>query len=403
MESLRSALGSQESLQLGVAAMGTAPFEPFDEDSVRYFHLEAPFSRSGFGGVLDRWRHNSDDRPRVAEAFKLVDDFEPDLIHVHGSEGPFGLLAERTPVPVLISLQGVLHIYSKLYFAGVPRMDVLRDVMSMEFAKGRGLVHASWNMSVQARRELRILGSCDFFAGRTEWDRASVAAVNPDAQYYQAEEVLRPEFYGVEWQPSLDGPFVIYTTGGPAPYKGLVHLLEAVAQLRNSLNRDVKLRISGRILDTHMWPIAQRAVARLHLENAVSWLGPLPPAAIAAELMATSVYVHPSLIDNSPNSLAEAMTVGVPCVASAVGGIPSMVDDGGDGLLCRSNDVTALVEAMAAVQADTALATRLGANARVRALVRHNPASIARATTEMYQDVIARRAVQQVAVHHAVR
>ena len=100
------------------------------------------------------------------------------------------------------------------------------------------------------------------------------------------------------------------------------------------------------------------------------------------------VYAHPSLIDNSPNSLAEAMLVGVPCVASAAGGIPSMIEDGRDGLLYPPGDVEALAATIAAVTSDRAMARRLGAAARKRALVRHDPTAIARSTSMMYEDIL---------------
>jgi glycosyltransferase involved in cell wall biosynthesis len=390
MEGLRTALGTQDSVQLGVAAKGVKPFEPFDEEGVRYFHVEPPPAKGRFLGVAEGWRHRPDDRSLLANASAVVESFQPDLIHVHGSEGPFGLLGEATSIPLIVSLQGLLVVYSRFCLAGVPLVDVARRVTSAEFAKGHGPIHESWDMRFEAQRELRILRSCRYVAGRTEWDRSVVSIVNPGAHYYQAEEVLRPEFYCHEWQAPQDGPFVVYTTGSSAPYKGLICLLEAVALLRGSVRREVRLRIGGEIVGSSMWPIARHAVSRLKLENAIRWLGALSPAGIASELKGASVYVHPSLIDNSPNGLAEAMIIGVPCVASSVGGIPSMIRDGTDGLLCGPNDVYDLAGRIAAIEADASLAARLGSNARARAERRHDPNAIAGATASMYADIIAR-------------
>jgi len=390
VESLRRALQGKHSLQLGVAVLGEQPFQPFDEEGVRYFRVEAPATRRGFGGVADRWRHRAVDQLMLGRGMAAIDSFEPDLIHVHGSEGPFGLLSELVDLPVLISLQGLLVVCSRFSLTGIPLAEVLRDVTSLEFAKGRGLVHDSWKMRIAAQRELTILKSCRYFVGRTEWDRSVLSVVNPDAHYYHADEVLRPDFYGHRWETVPDSPFVVYTTGGMAPYKGLVNLIEAVALLRESVRQDVQLRVGGRIPDTIMWPIAQRAVRRLGLEGATAWLGPLGPAAIVSELLAASVYVHPALVENSPNALAEAMMVGVPCVASAAGGIPSMLCDGVDGLLCAPNDVYGLAGRIAAVEADGLLAARLGRSAHARAQRRHDPRGIAKAMLEIYEDVFAR-------------
>lgn len=390
MEGLRRELCAQGSQDLGVAAVSPQPFAPFDENGVRYFGLEGAAQRSGAGGVFDRWRHRSEDGAAVARALGVVREFAPDLIHVHGTEGPAGLLGEATDVPLVISLQGLLVVCSRAFFLGIPPADLLRDVASLEFAKGRGLVHSSWNMRAAARREMRIMKSCDDFTGRTDWDRDVLSVVNPRARYHHVEEVLRTEFYGHEWRPASDGPFVIYTTGGHAPYKGLVNLLEALSLLRAATQRAVRLRVGGAVQGGQMGPVVRRAARRFGVQDAVAWLGPLAPAAIVSELLGASVYAHASVADNSPSSLAEAMVVGVPCVASAAGGIPSLLRDGDDGLLCASNDVYSLAGRLAEIEADAGLAARLGAASRVRAQQRHDPQAIAMATLEVYAGVVAR-------------
>ena len=58
------------------------------------------------------------------------------------------------------------------------------------------------------------------------------------------------------------------------------------------------------------------------LEDKVSFLGPLNAEQMKAEYLRSNVFLCPSSIENSPNSLGEAQMLGVPCVASYVGGIP---------------------------------------------------------------------------------
>ena len=161
-----------------------------------------------------------------------------------------------------------------------------------------------------------------------------MSVVNPTALYYHADEVLRPDFYGHEWRNAPDGPFVVYTTGSSAPYKGLVNLLEAVGLLSRILG--ARGPSTGQWADPGHKHVADRPARhgssgpreRYRLARATVGL-----SAIVSELKAASIYVHPSLVDNSPNALAEAMMLGVPCVASSAGGVPSMITDGVDGLL----------------------------------------------------------------------
>jgi glycosyltransferase involved in cell wall biosynthesis len=389
MESLRVALCARGGTRLAVAATGRIPFDAFEDEGVRYYHLDAPPDLSGIGGVLAHWRHRTEEGPVLRQAVATVDSFVPDLVHVHGSERPFGLLAGGTS-PVLLSMQGLLAACSRVYLKDIPPIDIARDVTSGEFLKGRGLVHDAWRMRVAARREHRILQRCHFLSGRTDWDREVIRAVNPRARYYHVDEILRPEFYGRMWRPDTARPFVIHATGGTDPYKGLITLLEAVAVLRHSARPDVRLRVAGGLQSAEVWPIAMRTVERLKLGGTVEWLGSLNAAQIVSELTSASVYVHPSYADNSPNALAEAMILGMPCVASAVGGIPSLLRDGRDGVLCASGDVTGLAASLAVLAADPARAARLGRDARRLALARHDPDTVVEAMLATYCDVVAR-------------
>jgi glycosyltransferase involved in cell wall biosynthesis len=389
MEGLRAGLCREGSVELAVAAAGPLPFDPFEDEGVLYYHLDATPASSGVRGVVAHWRHRSMEVPLLDQARAIVRRFDPALVHVHGSERPFGLLAGDPP-PVLLSLQGMLSACAYAYFRGIPASDIARDVFSSEFLKGRGLVHDGWTMHVGAARERRILRQRRYFVGRTGWDRGLVQSVNPEAHYYHIDEILRPQFYDAQWATQAAGPFVVYTTGGTDPYKGLIVLLEAVAMVRDAVRPAVRLRVAGDLTTSEIWPIALRAVRRLRLDDVVEWLGPLDGREIVSQLMTASVYVHPSFVDNSPNALAEAMMLGVPCVASAAGGIPWMIDDGREGVLFQPGDVSALAASLEVIAADPATAAALGVAARRRASARHDPARIVADTLAAYRDVTAR-------------
>lgn len=75
----------------------------------------------------------------------------------------------------------------------------------------------------------------------------------------------------------------------------------------------------------------------------------------------------PSMIENSPNSIGEAMILGVPVVAANVGGIPSIMDNGTEGYLYPSNDVQKLSEAVCRIFESDELALKFSDNGRKRA------------------------------------
>jgi 2-deoxystreptamine N-acetyl-D-glucosaminyltransferase/2-deoxystreptamine glucosyltransferase len=113
--------------------------------------------------------------------------------------------------------------------------------------------------------------------------------------------------------------------------------------------------------------------------------GYLSAAQIAARLAEADAFVLPSHIENSSNSLLEAMTAGAPCVAASVGGVPSMLRHGVEGLLFRRGDACALARQLERVLDDHNLASRLGQAAAERARATCRPEDVARDTIRMYE------------------
>jgi glycosyltransferase involved in cell wall biosynthesis len=143
----------------------------------------------------------------------------------------------------------------------------------------------------------------------------------------------------------------------------------------------VRLAGSGRL---------ERAVrARVAAEGLpVDVLGPLVPDRVAAELRAAAVAVLPALWwENCPMAVLEAAAHGVPVVASAVGGVPELVDDGRTGLLVPPGDVAALAGALTRLVSDPAEADRMGRAGWARMRSRHDPAAHVAALQDVYRRV----------------
>ncbi len=96
----------------------------------------------------------------------------------------------------------------------------------------------------------------------------------------------------------------------------------------------------------------------------------------------------PSFIENSPNSLVEAMAVGVPSIATRVGGIPSMIEDQFDGMLFEKNNVDELVSIVQQLANDKVLQNKLSTNARKKAFERNYPSHVAEKYVNVYKSLI---------------
>jgi glycosyltransferase involved in cell wall biosynthesis len=176
----------------------------------------------------------------------------------------------------------------------------------------------------------------------------------------------------------VEPPEVVYASRLVAE-KGVDPLLDAATLLPAG----VRLRMigSGRL--------ERQVRARVAAEDlSVDVLGPRPPAEVAAHLRGAAAAVLPALWwENCPMAVLEAAALGVPVVASAVGGIPELVEDGVTGLLVPPGDVAALAEALTRLVSDPDEAARLGRAAWSRVRARHHPQVHVTALVATYREL----------------
>ena len=108
----------------------------------------------------------------------------------------------------------------------------------------------------------------------------------------------------------------------------------------------------------------------------------------AARSGGAGMLVLPSLEDNCPMVVLEAMAAGVPIVASNVGGVPELIEDGVNGLLCDPRDPESMRSAVHRLLDDRHLGIRLSTEARERAFEAHYPVTIAKKHLEIYGRIL---------------
>lgn len=321
-------------------------------------------------------------RQPLQDCMRVVEEFQPDLIHIHGTESFYGLLGARTEKPVVVSLQGILTEYAKVYWGSILWWQ--RPLFPREL-----LLHTK--MRSNARREARIIRQNQYFTGRTHWDRETLLRINPGAQYFSdGARLLRPEFYGPAWSLEKISRHCLYTTVTARPYKGTDTLIKALGLIRQKYP-SAHLRIGGYIPETGFGRYLRNLISKSGLEDHIELLGFVEAEDIVRELKSTHVYVLGSHIENSPNSVAEAQTVGTPCVATTHGGTPSMVSDGISGMLYPAGDATALVNCLDRIFSNDSLAISLSEGERELARLRGNDSTNTNTLIEIYRQVLNKR------------
>jgi glycosyltransferase involved in cell wall biosynthesis len=390
LDGLEQALRAQPDLQLGIVSTASRPFASFEDEGVGYFDLGNREPVAALARVAHRWRQAIQPDDDLSRCRAVIEDFRPDIVHFHGTESAYGLLCPQIPMPSVISLQGLLSVYERMQVRGLDE-SFMKSLSPWLFVRGGGFVHASIHTKRAAERERRIVSGCTNFIGRTRFDENVVRALNPSCRYYSSDyRIVRPEFYARTWTLEAATEPIVYSTAGDYVRKGVGILLEAVALLKRSAIPDIRVRIGGSFGSPEEGERAARhRIHKLGLDENVTLLGVLGPQAIASELCGARAFVHASHADNSPNSLAEAMIVGVPCVATAVGGVLSMARDEAEALLVQDGDPYALAGALFRVMNDEALACELGRRAYETARARHDPQVVLHRLLGIYHELVA--------------
>ncbi|MBW1672735.1 MAG: glycosyltransferase family 4 protein [Deltaproteobacteria bacterium] len=260
-------------------------------------------------------------------------------------------------------------------------------MLTLDLIKGLGPFHAYFRIKLRGKDELTTFEKCKHFLGRTKWDKSVQTALNPVGHYYHCEEILREPFYSARWK-GTPSTKTIFCVSSEDLRKGILLLIDAMPLLSSFGLENVQLRVAGLSPGSSFWQIVRRRLRRNKIDSQIHMLGPLCPVEIAREMMHASVFVLPSYIDNSPNTVAEAMLVGVPVISAFVGGIPSLVGDEEEGLLFPSGDKFLLAHSIARLLKNPDLSRKLSKNARATALVRHGPQTVANSLASIYREIL---------------
>lgn len=268
----------------------------------------------------------------------IFDKVQPDLVHIHGSEYKYGLdlIQIRPKCKYVLSIQGLMGECARTYLGGMTTWEVIQNITIRDILKNDNLLQARKKFYKRAQVEKEYFQKVDAVIGRTEWDKAHTHFLNPKLKYYHCEEMLRDEFLtGEKWSFQTCEKYSIFMSGGGYPLKGLHQVLKALYILKNDFPQ-TKLYIAGyNFIDTKSLKsklklsgyglYIKRLIRQLGLENHVIFTGPLNTEAMKKYFLNSNVYVCASSIENGSNSLLEAKVLGVPFIASYVGGIPSLI------------------------------------------------------------------------------
>lgn len=341
IESLQRVVAKQPQIELGIAFMSgeksSSNTKGIVQDGVVYYPIY--INRTPLQQWYDKYTYKRIDELTIAKCKDIISEFKPDVIQVFGSEWCFGLICSQTNVPVIIHMQGCWSAYHNMN-------QILKNsrwyIFWQRFFKPRRFLNYLLNEHISQERVIReekIMSLNKYFIGRTKWDKSIVELFSPNASYFYGSEALRNVFVESKdiWQYKERGKRIFVTTGLGVELKGLDLVLHTAALLKKWSQIDFEWRLMGPTpfqmkVYEHKTGITCKSV------NVVP-CGNNAPSQLLNELLNADCYIHTSYIDNSPNAVCEAQYLGLPVIATHVGGTPSLfAEDYNTRLLVGSND-----------------------------------------------------------------
>lgn len=389
--SLEDELKKYQGIELSVAFISPNDEIDFVFEGVHYYPITRPVSTNGLKRVLQRYEtiESSDIRilPLLLDVVKKV---KPDLIHIHGTEESFGLIQDYiSDIPIVFSIQGLIAPYTEKFFSGLP-MDRMKQMepWSKRIRKVSFLDNYR-SFQYRSERELHYLRNAHYVIGRTQFDHFIPLLCNPEVKLFQGEEILRNSFYDAKWEKkNFDTPFKIVSTVSGGIYKGYETALHAAGLMKRYANFEFEWQIIGYDDNSEWVRYAEQYKQINSREVGIKFHGRKEANEMVEIMKKADVFVQVSHIENSPNSLCEAMIMGMPIIASFAGGTSSMLTDGIEGILVQDGDPYTLAGALVQMYMNFDEAKEMGCMSRNRAMQRHDPASVAASVKRIYEEII---------------
>lgn len=322
---------------------------------------------------------STEDHAAVAH---MLADWRPDVVHIHNTFQAMSpaviWAAARARVPVVQTLHNFRLI--------CPQAMLLRSESVCEDCVGhvpwRGVVRACYRQSRLQTAALastlvfhRVVGTYDKHVARfialSEFSRSKLMEGGLDGRRI----AVKPNFYEAEAEPVFDGREGGLFVGRLSREKGIEVLVRAAREHGLS---GVTVIGDG--------PEHAEAVAAQFGER---WLGFQPLSVVVAQMRRAAFLVLPSICyENFPRTIVEAYASGLPVIASAMGAMAELVDDGVTGLLVEPNNAAALAAGVAWAQSHPQAMQRMGVTAFQRYQQRYRAQTNHDQLIDIYQQAI---------------
>lgn len=333
----------------------------------------------------------------MVEAFeKILEKSGPDIVHIWGTEySHTGAMLQACNAKgilsrAIVNIQGLVSVYSKHYLSGLPE-----EIQKLKCDSGMSIEEEKLLFEKHGKCEIESIRTVKHVIGRTDWDRACVEAINPEVNYYFCNEILRDIFYekAGTWRYERCQKHSIFVSQASYPVKGFHYLLHALPiVVRKYPDTQVYVAGANILADIDTNPYAkylEKLIKQFNLTDYIIFLGNLNEEQVIQQYKCANVFVCPSTIENSSNSLKEARFIGTPIVVSYVGGSYSELDFGVDAFLYPCDEPVLMAYYICRIfENKDSLCTIFSENSVAKVLKQNCPGKISECNVSIYKKII---------------
>lgn len=330
----------------------------------------------------------------------ILKDFNPDIVHIFGTEFSHTLAMVKvfcSPTRTVINVQGLVSVCANHYTASLPDR-IKKQYTFRDFIRQDNIIRQADKFRIRGGYEIEAIQNVEHVIGRTDWDRACIQLMNPKVNYYKCEEALRDSFYHEKWDFNNCKKNSIFVSQASYPIKGFHLMLEAFAIIIRKYP-NAYLYVAGakiteyvtfkqKIRETSYTKYIKNRMKQLGVLNRVIFLGELDEKKMCQQYLNSHVFVSPSSIENSSNSICEAMQLGVPVVASNVGGISSLLEHAKEGYLYQWDAPYMLAYYVMNIFSNDLIAAEFSDASKRKAEQRHNKDKIKYTMIRIYEKIM---------------
>lgn len=354
--SLKSIMNRNNKILIVTSTSRKDVTERFDENTIiKAYNVSGKIN---VGDVINKYKS--------IEICNSILEFKPDLIHFWGTESGFisSIYEELKHSRKIVSIQGIVNSIDK-YNLGYLTKKELCHKSFLNRLKYPLYKNAFKRYSNQKKAETRMLETANYIFTDSDWSKSYCLYNNSSARlvYYPLKQ--NDIFYKNKWMNNNDKR--IFTIAPRGPYKGIHILIKALVKVKEVYPNFI-LSIPGVslkknvFLENPYYVYLKNIINTYNLKDNIRFLPTLSQEELVEELMKSSIFVMPSIIENQSASLREAMALGVPCISSYCGCVNDVLLHKKTGLLYRYEEYETLAYYILLLFKNNAFAYQLGEN-----------------------------------------